>query len=298
MASESRRSQMLRGVLDLCLLAVVVDEPAYGYEMTRRLRERGLSTVGEGSIYPLLGRLERDGLVATHRAASDGGPPRKYYRASPSGRARSPRACARGATCAARWIRFWRRSKRRWRDDCVRRGVPAGVEAARRAGRPRRGDGERSSSPTSPRRRPTASRRRRSSARATRAASPRTGPANADSSPSRRHEETTARLAVDRRRGLFLVLSLSWLALQTVGSGTRPAGRCESRPSDGRVPNVVGMKACRAVHALARSGVDYWRNAGHGHGTPATRSSSRRVRRGASSDAATTGRGDAAARPS
>ena len=77
---------MLRGVLDLCLLAVVIDEPAYGYEMTRRLRERGLSTVGEGSIYPLLGRLERDGLVATHRAASDGGPPRKYYRASPSGR--------------------------------------------------------------------------------------------------------------------------------------------------------------------------------------------------------------------
>lgn len=86
MAAESRRSQMLRGVLDLCLLAVVEDEPAYGYEMTRRLRERGLSTVGEGSIYPLLGRLERDGLVATHRAASDGGPPRKYYRASPSGR--------------------------------------------------------------------------------------------------------------------------------------------------------------------------------------------------------------------
>ena len=86
MASESRRSQMLRGVLDLCLLAVVVDEPAYGYEMTRRLRERGLSTVGEGSIYPLLGRLEREGLVATHRAASDRGPPRKYYSASPSGR--------------------------------------------------------------------------------------------------------------------------------------------------------------------------------------------------------------------
>ena len=97
MASESRRSQMLRGVLDLCLLAVVVDEPAYGYEMTRRLRERGLSTVGEGSIYPLLGRLERDGLVATHRAASDGGPPRKYYRASPERTARSGRGSARVA---------------------------------------------------------------------------------------------------------------------------------------------------------------------------------------------------------
>jgi PadR family transcriptional regulator PadR len=80
-----RRSQLLRGVLDLCLLAVMGDGPAYGYEMTKRLRARGLSIVGEGSIYPLLGRLERDGLVKTHRAASNGGPPRKYYSLSPEG---------------------------------------------------------------------------------------------------------------------------------------------------------------------------------------------------------------------
>jgi PadR family transcriptional regulator len=86
MANESRRSQMLRGVLDLCLLAVMDEGPAYGYEMTKRLRARGLSIVGEGSIYPLLGRLERDGLVETYRAASDGGPPRKYYRPSSAGR--------------------------------------------------------------------------------------------------------------------------------------------------------------------------------------------------------------------
>ena len=59
--------------------------PAYGYEMTKRLRTRGLSIVGEGSIYPLLGRLERDGFVETYRAASNGGPPRKYYRASIDG---------------------------------------------------------------------------------------------------------------------------------------------------------------------------------------------------------------------
>jgi PadR family transcriptional regulator PadR len=55
--------------------------------MTKRLRARGLSIVGEGSIYPLLGRLERDGLVETYRSASDGGPPRKYYRPSNAGRA-------------------------------------------------------------------------------------------------------------------------------------------------------------------------------------------------------------------
>ncbi len=84
--AEGRRSQLLRGVLDLCLLAVMEDGPAYGYEMTKRLRARGLSTVGEGSIYPLLGRLERYGLVETHRAASNGGPPRKYYSLSPEGK--------------------------------------------------------------------------------------------------------------------------------------------------------------------------------------------------------------------
>src|SRR2546421_12261627 len=83
---EERRSQLLRGALALCLLAAVSEEPAYGYEMTKRLRARGLSIVGEGSIYPLLGRLERDGLVETYRAASNGGPPRKYYRASRKGR--------------------------------------------------------------------------------------------------------------------------------------------------------------------------------------------------------------------
>lgn len=94
MASESRHSQMLRGVLDLCLLAVMDEGPAYGYEMTKRLRARGLSIVGEGSIYPLLGRLERDGLVETYRAGSDGGPPRKYYRPSNAGRA----ALARGVS--------------------------------------------------------------------------------------------------------------------------------------------------------------------------------------------------------
>jgi PadR family transcriptional regulator PadR len=80
-----RRSQLLRGVLDICLLAVMGEGPAYGYEMTKRLRARGLSMVGEGSIYPLLGRLERDGLVETRRAASNGGPPRKYYSLSPEG---------------------------------------------------------------------------------------------------------------------------------------------------------------------------------------------------------------------
>jgi PadR family transcriptional regulator PadR len=84
-ATAGRQTQLLRGVLDLCLLAVIDEGPAYGYEMTKRLRARGLANVGEGSIYPLLGRLERDGLVDTYRSASNGGPPRKYYRLSAQG---------------------------------------------------------------------------------------------------------------------------------------------------------------------------------------------------------------------
>src|SRR6266566_4162650 len=85
-SGERRRTELLRGVLDLCLLAVMQEGPAYGYEMTKRLRARGLSIVGEGSIYPLLGRLEREGLVETYRAASNGGPPRKYYQPSEEGK--------------------------------------------------------------------------------------------------------------------------------------------------------------------------------------------------------------------
>jgi PadR family transcriptional regulator PadR len=84
--ADARRSQLLRGVLDVCLLAVMGDGAAYGYEMTKRLRARGLSIVGEGSIYPVLGRLERDGLVETRRQASNGGPPRKYYSLSLEGK--------------------------------------------------------------------------------------------------------------------------------------------------------------------------------------------------------------------
>ena len=79
-------SQWLRGVLDLCLLAVVEHKPAYGYEMTTRLTEAGLGVVADGSIYPALGRLERDGLVTSFRVPSEGGPPRKYYEISTPGR--------------------------------------------------------------------------------------------------------------------------------------------------------------------------------------------------------------------
>ncbi|MEX2373512.1 MAG: PadR family transcriptional regulator [Dehalococcoidia bacterium] len=84
--TDTRRSQLLRGALDLCLLATISRGPTYGYEMTRRLADLGLTAVAEGSIYPVLGRLEHQGLVDTSRQESNGGPPRKYYRLSAAGR--------------------------------------------------------------------------------------------------------------------------------------------------------------------------------------------------------------------
>ncbi|WP_084264837.1 PadR family transcriptional regulator [Actinomadura macra] len=91
-----RRSQWLRGVLDLCLLAVIADEPAYGYEMAQRLAAAGLDAVAEGSIYPALGRLQREDLVESYLVESDGGPARKYYRPTEDGRA-----------ALAAWSREW-----------------------------------------------------------------------------------------------------------------------------------------------------------------------------------------------
>ena len=142
--AEGRRSQLLRGVLDLCLLAVMDEGPAYGYEMTKRLRARGLSIVGEGSIYPVLGRLERDGLVETRRAASNGGPPRKYYSLSPDGE-RALEAGVRRMGGGARRRRWCPRSGPSGGDAVneIRRGVSAGVASPRSPGSDRERDGGR-----------------------------------------------------------------------------------------------------------------------------------------------------------
>ena len=69
----------------MCLLALIAEEPSYGYEMVRKLEDRGLTLVGEGSIYPLLSRLQKTGLVETFLQESTGGPPRKYYRIAGAG---------------------------------------------------------------------------------------------------------------------------------------------------------------------------------------------------------------------
>ncbi|MFP5332502.1 MAG: PadR family transcriptional regulator [Acidimicrobiia bacterium] len=80
-----RSTQLLKGVLDMCLLAVISEEPSYGYEMVRKLTERGLDLVSEGAIYPVLSRLQRNGLIEGYLVASPEGPARKYYRMEKKG---------------------------------------------------------------------------------------------------------------------------------------------------------------------------------------------------------------------
>lgn len=82
--SVERRSLVLRGVLDLCLLALLRERPVYGYELTERLAEQDLLVAG-GSTYPLLARLEKAGLVVSEMRPSSSGPPRKYYALSDDG---------------------------------------------------------------------------------------------------------------------------------------------------------------------------------------------------------------------
>ena len=84
--SSQDQSQLLKGVLDLAVLAVLADEDGYGYDVVRRLREGGLEGVAEASVYGTLRRLFVDGLLSSYVVPSDEGPHRKYYGMTPVGR--------------------------------------------------------------------------------------------------------------------------------------------------------------------------------------------------------------------
>lgn len=79
-------TQLLKGVLDLAVLAVVRDEDGYGYDIVRRLRQAGLDEVGDASVYGTLRRLYQAGALASYVVASEEGPHRKYYGPTPAGR--------------------------------------------------------------------------------------------------------------------------------------------------------------------------------------------------------------------
>jgi PadR family transcriptional regulator, regulatory protein PadR len=81
-------TQLRRGLIELCVLAALGDEEAYGYQIVERLSAISGLEVTESTIYPLLARLARDRCLITRTAASPQGPARRYYRISEAGRRR------------------------------------------------------------------------------------------------------------------------------------------------------------------------------------------------------------------
>ena len=83
---ERRITQLRKGILELAVMGVLYRERHYGYSLVRVLTESGSISLKEGTVYPILARLDRDGLVRSQWMQSDQGPPRKYYELTSSGR--------------------------------------------------------------------------------------------------------------------------------------------------------------------------------------------------------------------
>lgn len=79
MGQERISSQMLKGVVSGCVLAIIALGETYGYEISQKLSAYGFGTIAEGTIYPVLLRLEKNGCVTASYRPSELGPKRKYY---------------------------------------------------------------------------------------------------------------------------------------------------------------------------------------------------------------------------
>jgi len=95
--TSSHHAQIMKGALDMCLLAAISQEPNYGYDLLRTLNEQGVSIPNESTIYPVLKRLANGGLIESYLEPSPSGPARKYYRSTPD-----------GETTLQTWIADWR----------------------------------------------------------------------------------------------------------------------------------------------------------------------------------------------
>ena len=82
----SQMTEMLKGTLEGIVLAILAAQPAYGYEITARLREQGFVDLVEGTIYAVLVRIEQKGFVDVDKVPSEKGPPRKVYSLNERGR--------------------------------------------------------------------------------------------------------------------------------------------------------------------------------------------------------------------
>ncbi len=85
MAESTIQVQLKKGALEMCVLALLARGESYAYEIASTLAA-GIG-MGEGTIYPLMRRMQDDGLVDTRLVESSSGPPRKYYRLTAAGRA-------------------------------------------------------------------------------------------------------------------------------------------------------------------------------------------------------------------
>jgi PadR family transcriptional regulator, regulatory protein PadR len=79
-------TEMLKGVLEGCVLEIINRGETYGYEITRRLNALGFTEVVEGTVYTILVRLEKSKLVEITKKPSDMGPPRKFFALNDAGR--------------------------------------------------------------------------------------------------------------------------------------------------------------------------------------------------------------------
>lgn len=75
----SMRTQLLKGLLDACVLSIIQEKEVYGYELSQKLLDSGLGNISEGTIYPVLLRLQKKKLITSEMRKSDYGPQRKYY---------------------------------------------------------------------------------------------------------------------------------------------------------------------------------------------------------------------------
>ena len=82
----NQMTEMLKGTLEGIVLAILASQPAYGYQITARLRDHGFADLVEGTIYAVLVRIEQKGLVDVDKVPSEKGPPRKVYSLNPTGR--------------------------------------------------------------------------------------------------------------------------------------------------------------------------------------------------------------------
>lgn len=78
-------SQLKRGILDGCILKVISEKETYGYEIINTLEQSGFGSLSEGTIYPILKRIQNKGYITSELKKSPLGPKRKYYKITPEG---------------------------------------------------------------------------------------------------------------------------------------------------------------------------------------------------------------------